>query len=415
MNILILGNGFDLLHGFPTKYANFLYYTGMICNRSKMGMYSFYKKEKGSHKLINRFLYEVADKETLDKRQELLAYNIWIEHFFLNEDVIGDNWVDFENEIALVVSTIEKLLLVKPFRETDNINMERLLKTVSSLCNRDTSALVFPNTKSVGEYIGVLEKELERLQVAFQWYLNDCVDYEYISSQIKNKVSDYMLKDFVKKLCVDRVISFNYTNTYQRYYNKSLLSKNYNYIHGGLYKHSDVFDKEYMKTPRIVIGIGESLDDDEKDNSLQFIRFKKYYQRIKCCADNEYIKWLDEIKRQHQDYTLRRNDYKKIERAIRFVKNKNHKRFVYDLLGAKFARKYYHHLYIIGHSLDSTDEDILKTLIVNDNVKTTIYYYDESSLGQMVKNLVKIIGSDELIKRTAGNQQTIFFIKQPSN
>ena len=68
-------------------------------------------------------------------------------------------------------------------------------------------------------------------------------------------------------------------------------------------------------------------------------------------------------------------------------------------------------------SLDKTDRDILKLLICNDNVTTKIYYYrknknDKKELGKLIKNLVRIMGQDELISRTMGEQKTIEFIPQ---
>lgn len=71
-----------------------------------------------------------------------------------------------------------------------------------------------------------------------------------------------------------------------------------------------------------------------------------------------------------------------------------------------------HNLYIFGHSLDVTDKDILRDLILNDNVHTTIYYHDKDTMGQQIANLVKVIGQDELIKRTGGSTKTIEFVPQ---
>ena len=68
-----------------------------------------------------------------------------------------------------------------------------------------------------------------------------------------------------------------------------------------------------------------------------------------------------------------------------------------------------HNLYIYGHSLDITDKDILRELILNDNVKTTIFYPDKKDLGKKIANLVKVIGQDELIRRTGGSTKTIEF------
>ena len=73
-----------------------------------------------------------------------------------------------------------------------------------------------------------------------------------------------------------------------------------------------------------------------------------------------------------------------------------------------------HHIYFFGHSLDITDKDILRDLILNDNVHTTIFYHDKDAMGQQIANLVKVIGQDELIRRTEGSTKTIEFkLQQP--
>ncbi len=51
-------------------------------------------------------------------------------------------------------------------------------------------------------------------------------------------------------------------------------------------------------------------------------------------------------------------------------------------------------------------------MILNDNVYTTIYYPDKKELGRKIANLVKVIGQDELIRRTGGNTKTIQFVLQ---
>lgn len=71
-----------------------------------------------------------------------------------------------------------------------------------------------------------------------------------------------------------------------------------------------------------------------------------------------------------------------------------------------------HNLYIFGHSLDLTDGDILRDLMLNNNVYTTIFYLSKDVEGQQIANLVKVIGQDELIKRTGGKTATIEFVQQ---
>ena len=49
---------------------------------------------------------------------------------------------------------------------------------------------------------------------------------------------------------------------------------------------------------------------------------------------------------------------------------------------------------------------------MNDNVFTTIYSVNKKVMNQQIANLVKVIGQDELIKRTGGSTKTIEFKQQ---
>ncbi len=64
-------------------------------------------------------------------------------------------------------------------------------------------------------------------------------------------------------------------------------------------------------------------------------------------------------------------------------------------------------MYIFGHSLDKTDQDILRELILNDNIYTTIFYMNKKDMKRKIANLVKVITQDELIRRTGGSTNTI--------
>lgn len=68
---------------------------------------------------------------------------------------------------------------------------------------------------------------------------------------------------------------------------------------------------------------------------------------------------------------------------------------------------------IFRHSLDVTDKDILKEIILHENVKrVTIYYYDKETYGKRIANLVKVIGQDNLQKNYYGVNKRIFFEQQ---
>ena len=67
------------------------------------------------------------------------------------------------------------------------------------------------------------------------------------------------------------------------------------------------------------------------------------------------------------------------------------------------------HLYVYGHSLDVTDKDVLRHLILWPKMTTHIFYYNRKDFAEKVRNLVRIVGKDELIRRTRGKDRTIRF------
>lgn len=147
-----------------------------------------------------------------------------------------------------------------------------------------------------------------------------------------------------------------------------------------------------------------------KNKYTEFIGFKKYYQRIYKESGSHYKDWIDEIKRTNkaikEQIKIKKDELKKNKGLGN--EGFNTKKVLERL--EKNPPK--HFLYIFGHSLDVTDGDILRDLILNDNVYTNIYYFNEEVHARQIVNLVKVIGQDELIRRTGGSTRTIKFIPQ---
>ena len=165
-----------------------------------------------------------------------------------------------------------------------------------------------------------------------------------------------------------------------------------------------------MKTNDMVLGIDEYLPDDRKNKDLDFIAFKKFYQRIYKQTGCKYKEWVGEI--------IKGADYDKLDALkYRLEYEENIKKGLdgyahtakQKLMELK-EQRVKHNLYIFGHSLDVTDKDILKELILNDNVHTTIFYHNKEVKAQQIANLVKVIGQDELIRRSG--EKTIEFTPQ---
>ena len=114
MNMLIIGNGFDLAHGRPTEYGNFLQFLSSVQYVQKFG----YKDKRSTADKLEKDCPQAKDYllHSLEIRrvshgkvvnsnsniQEILDYldtNVWYEYFqwIHRKNLIhGKNWIDFE-------------------------------------------------------------------------------------------------------------------------------------------------------------------------------------------------------------------------------------------------------------------------------------------------------------------------------
>ena len=390
MNILVIGNGFDLAHGLPTKYVDFLEmiqcFKSIINEPNIMKAGGLDNIEKPIYAFLDRFIFEEGALRVEFNR--LIEDNFWIEYFLENPMYQKENWIDFESEISKVIKQLNEDMYfddVKRWQLDDEINdlaNEYLEKIYSKYTSTLRSMVILTDGKSESvtfrQIRDRLYSDLNRLIRALEIYMTSYIEQMEFNLESPD----------INNICFDGILSFNYTDTYEKLYDSKRLA-NYDYIHGK----ANIKNKIY--TNNMVLGIDEYLPTHRKDKDVDFISFKKFYQRIYKETGCEYRKWVDDI------------------RSNNPIKNRTYGGF--DENGNKVIESTYssqHNLYIFGHSLDVTDGDILKDLILNDNVHTTIYYVNKDVMGQQIVNLVKVIGQDELIKRTGGKNKTIEFKKQ---
>lgn len=96
-NILIIGNGFDLEHGLPTRYIDFLKFISKDYEASTV--YKLVKSINCIEKKRNII------KNILGSDNSIINY---ISDRFETNKKIGKNWVDFESELARVVKYAER-------------------------------------------------------------------------------------------------------------------------------------------------------------------------------------------------------------------------------------------------------------------------------------------------------------------
>ena len=363
----MVGNGFDLAHNLPTKYEHFLF---ILKNWSEFQQkIEYFKSGKEVAKDDKFYTYFVDIKnlndDNLKQLDTIIKNNSWVKYFCQCEAEI-DGWIDFEKEIYPVVDLFEFIFNCEcqigrsgdfgnknAYIKRDDFSFKRF-RTASLwdkyICTTQASGFFVRPVYTSKQY-GILKKkiiqslrdEFDDFIKAFEIYL-----YEFIYKREEIQISEQ-----IKELGINKVISFNYTHTEELY---GIKDENVHHIHGMLRK-----DLNKGKS-NIVMGLNE-----QPKQNLDFIYFVKYFQRIQKNTGITYKNYIDN-----------------------FYTNSLHKK----------CREEFE-LYIYGHSLDETDEDILKFVIGNINEKgqlifkpkkVIIFYYEPTDYEQKVINLIKLYG-----------------------
>lgn len=368
MDVFLLGNGFDLYHKLPTKYINFLntveflrnHYdeksittAGSVFSDSRLidkeiqESYSIYKSAYDNIKLnVNeiKWLIEEANK------------NPWYNYFINN--VEDGTWIDFEQEIGKVISAFETI-----FEKKENINdreygvEQKTLEcfkcffdnTRGRLSFRDTyvTHYIFDKIYKEEKIIGDLYNYLLGISKMLKTYLSIFINALFEGDD-NNKYALQKL-EFIK---YGFAFTFNYTNLSEKLY--ALSDDKVCHIHG-------------LLENDIILGVNPDDKDRIESINTRFLAFKKYYQRVYHNTERAFL-----------------NLKKKVEDEVDSIN--------INLIGSNLSSIPVD-LYVIGHSLDKSDEDVIKKLI--DMVTGVIVYcYDEKDVAKHIRNLINIYGKE---------------------
>lgn len=396
MNMLIIGNGFDLAHELPTGYADFLRFAEciMLTQDSQKDKIQFQKELVDVHPEVKPYILKAFDdrvvsqvsglvcnnNETVQEIYNCLDKNVWYNYFRwirVNDLARGKNWVDFESEIRTIIEFLDHQIkdlydgLPPSFGMFHNATrkVEFFGDQLDFSNYKSRKKQNGPNQYTYYDLIMKSYQDLENLIRCLEIYLDDCVQ----------RISTSCYSPDIQELTIDSVLSFNYTAIPTNIY-PSL--DNVHYIHGCAKA------RRPPKENNMVLGVNEYWDDYEKDTRTNFNCYKKFVQRI---IKETGIGYKITLKTMLSEY-----EYS-------------------DLLHAKskddFDRKY-NNVYIFGHSLDVTDGDILKEAMQTDGVVTTIFYRHKQQQANQIANLSKVLGQDELLKRVFSTTPTIIFKQQ---
>lgn len=358
MDILLLGNGFDLSYSLPTQYINFLHTVDFLVNHYNESMqtsgdvFSDQRLQETDGFIVE--CYE-AHKSVYDstplQRENILSLiekakdNMWFS-YLLKSVQKNIKWIDLEREIGTVILGIQK-----SFEVTNDIfNLGSLgplpshvLKAFGFyLVRLNGSSVRFKSDYIVANPVGSNNYDLDTARIVeeLSTALYELVEMLrlYLLEFVDRPVSLFDKGDYESawfaELQPDYVVTFNYTRTYEMFQPTTKVF----HIHG------EIEDK-------IVLGINPDDSDEIASIDTTFLPFKKYFQRVVWRTDTAYLGLVAHLKEVEGDISL----------------------------------------CVMGHSLDVTDEDIIKELFGSAS-KITVLYRNQSSLATYASKLVEIYG-----------------------
>lgn len=369
MNILLLGNGFDLYHKLPTRYDNFLntvdfliknYTTKTNTIATVFGDEKLQSKDRFISQCYSkhREVYEhiSLDEEKISEMISLAKNNIWFSYLLQSfNSAIG--WIDLEQEIAYVLDSF------KEFFDSTSLKFN-IAKKVPSVGYRYVIGqfdFFLSKVERTGDWSAPTHQVKEEYIITIPTNSkNTIVDKEKIIFELLKNLNDftkilklylqcfieptlYGIKEKSLNRCpaithIDKAITFNYTNSYECFYFNNPIF----HIHGNV-------------NNKIILGINSDESDQLENIDTSFVKFKKYFQRTQYDTDLDYINWVGELNHPNEIITLT----------------------------------------VMGHSLDITDKDIIVELFRKMN-EINILYNTSEAKSTYIANLIKMFGKEEL-------------------
>jgi hypothetical protein len=449
MNILIVGNGFDLSHYLPTKYDHFMDVMKAIESKntgekvSDLSINSvsewmrileqmFEKRkelEQPNYDMnFNELFSCIRDKWFIDKTEELylteqikissqdvlklqyrLELNDWYQYFKNHVEEIK-TWIDFEQKIEEVLSTLANCIVeIGQVKRTDelfeyfahnqkdghriNKRSFKILSTFHFVALESYKA----NLPTVGG-MSVANKMKERsnlnpkfchgasLENGFN--PSGCLAYLYLQLEEFIEIFNLYLDLIVNEFRPQVQLQID-----AKEWNYPDLIFSFNYTNTYARIHHSV-KIEYLhgshgEFQNIVLGVSDLEHENLK--KLKAYGFTKYHQKL--LKNTDYL-FLEEYKNEVKDNIYQLN---------------KHENYPYSNIPSEQSRmkqiiesgQLDLNFHIWGHSLDVSDRDYIFDLFsLNDemdrNVQITVYYFDKNAKFSLLNNLLAILGKDKV-------------------
>lgn len=358
--LVIIGNGFDLAHGLPTGYCDFInWYWKKVCDDIKKQDVPNIKYDDDIVKvfMIAGTIFERNSlKDMLKTANDFSSlHNIvssmskfpkpssgyplkFSNRFFeeINNKNSLQNWVDIENEYYK--------LLKDCLEQKDNSKVRKLNKEFQQikdkfeeyLCDEVCNIYTFLSSNQYNRFFNVDNIAKETFLKEFHFENHE--DFLELKKDTL-KISEYRTSsrhDKQSALNISNLfVNFNYTPTVTSYVH-SFNSDTYDYY--GDSTEIQIYGCIGSAFNKINFGFGDEMDDE--------------YSNIEKKNDNEYLKFIKSFQ------YLQNSNYKKI---LEFINSQNFQ------------------VYIMGHSCGVSDRTLLNTIFEHENCKSIKIFYHKYS------------------------------------
>ncbi|AWH84261.1 hypothetical protein HYN59_03645 [Flavobacterium album] len=383
--LVIIGNGFDLAHGLPTGYCDFLNYywrnvidalkqkgdskrlyeddlISVIINLSSMHHSSIYNalEEVNSFKSLMDFFDDYKYKDGYEN----FLYRIDFKCQFLKnicEKQSIQNWVDIENEYYF--------LLKECLKDNNNTRVKELNQEFDRvkcllenyLYDEVASKFDYSEDSNISQFTNIFDlynrlRHKDKFLEEFGYNVQ-----EQIKEYLNAKGTILINKENKEK---NLFLNFNYTPTadiYATYMNASWRDdygqSEVIQIHGKL---------KDIKNP-INFGFGDEMDDD--------------YKTIEKKDDNEYLKNI---------------------KSFQYLQNSNYKKML------NFVESNPFQVYIMGHSCGLSDRILLNRIFEHRNcLSIKVFYYkngNKDNYTELIQNISRHFNQKEMMRERIVNK-----------
>ncbi|MEO8235930.1 MAG: AbiH family protein [Flavobacterium sp.] len=402
--LVIIGNGFDLAHGLPTKYSDFIDdYWKLLTNsdhndefvsfenigsnynfdkiESLVGLANFIKQLDDKIIFSNAEIYREFGNNYLTgkyPREHILVYK---NQFFrlINQKSI-QNWVDIENEYYRLLKSIVNLkptnalvdlaefeILKKEQIEKLNLEFDQVKNRLEKYLNEKVVAgykLDFTKDQNINWI-----KIYDVLKPISLFSNQNNIFREFLKAEDVKEIEEHFNKERKEELVNNLYfLNFNYTpiaSIYSDLLNKDdRIESKINSIHGSL---------ENVLENKLNFGFGDEMDED--------------YKVIENLNDNEYLKNF---------------------KSFQYLQNSNYS----DLLRFIDSEKF--QIYVMGHSCGLSDRTLLNTVFEHNNCRSIkVFYHEKKDVNditvgdnytEIVQNISRHFNKKELMREKIVNK-----------